>query len=116
MAKTGFTAFGMRNVFEFQRVDRTPDANGNRRECWKTYARVWCDVAVSSPRESEVGKAFTASSVVRLTTRYRNGVSVADRVKFGPRIFLINGSVDPDGKRRELVVTCTEVVKNGDGN
>ncbi len=45
----------------------------------------------------------------RVTMRYRSGMTGAQTLLYGTRVFDIKSVVDPEEKHRELVVMCDEV-------
>lgn len=45
----------------------------------------------------------------RVTIRYRDDVSVKDRIVFGTRTLEIGSIADPDGRRWQLDLICAEV-------
>ena len=77
---------------------------------WSTVATVPADVRMASGDERFVGggdvEQASITHVVRM--RYRSDVTPLERLLHGERVLDIVSAVDPDGRRRELVLRCVE--------
>jgi SPP1 family predicted phage head-tail adaptor len=100
----------LRDRITIQRLGRASDGQGGGNLTPATIvANEPAQVLPVSGREALQASAVTAvmSSVVRL--RYRSDVSVKHRVIFGARTLQVESVQDPDGRRRELQLFCSEV-------
>lgn len=88
-----------------------PDGEGGYTETWSTFAnRIPASVlpATTASLERLMAGAVqtTATDIVRI--RYLSGISTAMRVRFESRVLGITGVSNPDGRRIEHVLLCTE--------
>lgn len=77
---------------------------------WSTFAQAWANVIVKSAAESsQTDQTITFRSYL-LTILYRDDITTDMRVVLDDgQTLLIEGSWDPDGKRKELVIQGLEV-------
>ena len=105
----------MRHPVVIQQRVVTTDAYGEAVETWTTLAEEMADVRMQPGGESWTSGAD--QSVARLThrvrLRYRSDVTPLNRVQWNGRILDIESAVDPDGRSRELLLICAEVVGYG---
>lgn len=102
----------LRHRIIIQEKNLTEDLEGVTAETWGDVATVWASV------EDLQGREFFQAAVVsetktRIKIRYRNGITSAMRVLLGERIFDIKSVIDPDGRKRELLLMCREVTDGG---
>lgn len=81
---------------------------------WTTYATVWAQKL--EPKGREVTEALQVEGKLTVTfrIRYRSDVSVEDRLVFDGRDFDITLPTNPDGRKRWLMLHCTEHRSDGD--
>lgn len=89
------------------------DAFGGRSEGWSFVAKAWASIEPQTGRQLEFARQFTATVSHKITMRYVPGLSPAMRVKFGSRIFEINGVIDLEERHREINLFCTENATKG---
>lgn len=79
---------------------------------WTDQAELWADIHPISARERYLNSADQTQAAADhwFGIRWRNDIQATRRIVFGTRIFDIEGSVDPDSKRRRLRLTCREVL------
>lgn len=84
-------------------------SSGTATVSYANRGKAWCKVDGLSGTDRA---GITASAGYRVTTQYRPGVTPKWRLRDhnGARVFEIVSAVDPDGTRRELVITAVEVV------
>lgn len=84
-------------------------ASGKATPAYTNRGKAWCRVEGLSGTD-RTGIVSTAG--YRVTTRYRSDVTSKWRLRDhnGTRVLEIVSAVDPDGRRRELVITAVEVV------
>lgn len=79
---------------------------------WVDVATVWASVLPGSSGERFLASASreqaTATHTVRI--RYRAGLNPKMRLIWDGRTLNIESIIDPDGRRRDLVLLCNEVV------
>ena len=86
----------------------TPDPYGEQGQTWGAVAEVWAGIDPVSGREVELAKSYAPTVSHRVTIRYRPGVTSSMRVRYGPRLFFINGVIDPHEAHEHLILFCTE--------
>lgn len=92
-----------------QTVSKSSDgAGGSATDTWADTATVWAGFDAVDPSEQfEAGQQNTRAPFM-VTMRYRT-LTNAQRLKFGSRIFTINGIVNPGEKNEILQVMCEEL-------
>jgi SPP1 family predicted phage head-tail adaptor len=81
---------------------------------WETYSIVRAEKV--EPKGDEAVQSLLANSFMTVVfrVRYRSSVSPTHRVLFESRIFDIRSVTNPDGKKIELELVCTEHFSDGD--
>lgn len=103
----------LRNLITIQQRTLTQDSLGGSVETWSTLAAsVPADVRMVGQGERYVASADQEVALVthRVRLRYRSDVTPLNRIIYGSRVLDIESAVDPDGRRRTLVLTCSERV------
>lgn len=99
----------LRNRVTIQRLAPGQDEYGQPLQVWENYAVVWAEVKDVSGREYFESRQIPTSSVTtKVTIRYRSGLDAGMRVVGGKRVLNIQSIIDPDGKKRELLLMCEE--------
>lgn len=90
----------------------TRDSGGGLTRVWQLLDVV--PASIESEESGEPVEAGSPSSKVRhlVRIRYRTGVTPAMRAVFRDRSFRILSIVDPDQRKKELLLTCIEKVGN----
>ena len=86
----------------------TPDPYGEPGQTWGPVATVWAGIDPVSGREIELAKSYAPTVTLRVTIRYRPGGTPSMRVRYGDRLFYVNGVIDPHEAHEHLVLYCTE--------
>ena len=87
------------------------DAVGERTTTWVDVATVWAAIAPLTAREMFAAAQAQAPATHRVRIDYSSAVAAivaAWRVKFGVRIFIIDGVRNIDERNVELELLCTE--------
>lgn len=79
---------------------------------WTDLDQVWADIRPTSARERMISSADQLQAAIDhvIIIRWRSDISTKQRIKFGTRIFDIEGFADRTGKRHELRLDCREVL------
>ena len=77
---------------------------------WAQWRRAWAKIEPLSGREFEYGRSFAATVTHKMTIRYTADLLTTYRILFRERLFQINGAIDPEERKREMVLFCTEMV------
>ncbi|MCG3168188.1 MAG: hypothetical protein POELPBGB_03988 [Bacteroidia bacterium] len=105
------TAAGaLRHRVILQTVTETRDAVGGVVESWATTATVWAAVEPLRGREFFQARAEQAGVDTRIRVRYRTGLTPKMRVSWGTHTYDIEAVIEPDSRRRELHLMCSEVL------
>lgn len=94
-----------------RRVVSEPTATGQRDTTWPAFASRWAEVLTLAGRELDLARGVTAAVTHTVTIRYIEGIRVTMRVVWAGRTLSINAAIDPDNRRRELVLYCAEEVE-----
>ena len=98
----------MRERVTLQAPVRTPDGAGGADIAWDAGATVWAKVEARGGDERAAGERLAARARLRVTIRYRAGVTAEMRLLWNGRALGITGLRDPDGRKRFLVLDCEE--------
>ena len=78
---------------------------------WATWASVWAEVRGLSGREWVEARQVAADVTTSIRVRYREGFAPTMRVVVGASTYEVAApAMDVDGRGRELVLLCREVV------
>lgn len=55
-------------------------------------------------------EGLKSEAAIKIRSRWRQDATAGSFWLSGSRLFLINGSSNPDGKKRDLVCSCTELI------
>lgn len=77
---------------------------------WVTEATVWAAVEPLSAREFVAAQAVQSNVSVRITVRYRPGITAAMRILHDGKVYGITGVLaDKDSGREYLTLPCSEL-------
>lgn len=90
----------------------TRDAIGGEVIAWEPAGTYWANVRtfVAAERFIAGGEQQQAKSVIQVQIRYRDGVSVTDRLRWRDQILEITSVEDRDAKKWELSLMCETVL------
>jgi SPP1 family predicted phage head-tail adaptor len=79
---------------------------------WATYGHAWASVDEITATETLIGLQLQerCSHVIRL--HYRESLKATHRALHGGRTFSFLGLINPDGKKRELLIAAQEIRDN----
>lgn len=69
---------------------------------------VWAQVLDVVPQEGDEAHRVVPRKAVEVIVRYASDITPLLRVVIGSRTFGITGVVDPDGRKRKLILHCEE--------
>lgn len=98
----------MRHRITIQRPAITEDNIGNQITTWSDVATVWAKAESLSGREYWAAAQTQSEKSVRFTIRFRADIKTEMRVAYGTRILNIQSAIDPEERKRHLVLTCIE--------
>lgn len=97
-----------------QRYTATQNSLGEEVATWSNLFSAWAsvDAVTASERFASGSQQELATVTHRIRLRYRDDYVAGpkDRVSFDGKTFDIESAVDPDGRRRETVMLCRELV------
>lgn len=102
----------LRTQVQLQRKSETQGATGEPVTSWATIATLPADVTMPGGVERFVPDVDRVVATVTHRVRVRSApqISPLDRFRLGSRTLEILSAVDPDGRRRETVCMCRELV------
>lgn len=100
----------LRHRVTLQTVTETRDAVGGLVESWATTATLWAAVEPLRGREFFQARAEQAGVDTRIRTRYYGGIVPKQRLRWGSHTYDIEAVIEPDSRRRELHLMCSEVL------
>lgn len=98
----------LRHRVTFQALTRTPDAGGGATETWTDVATVWAAVEPLAGTERLRAMQVSPTLSHRIRTRYRAGITTANRAVYDGREFDITAVIDPGERHRELQLLAEE--------
>jgi SPP1 family predicted phage head-tail adaptor len=101
----------LRSRWTLQRKLVTRSASGDEVVTWSDVATIWADERPTSGTERLRDAAELAQLTTTFSIRYRNGVTPQMRVTRDSRTLDIQQVVNVDGRKRELQLVCSEVVR-----
>lgn len=101
----------LRYRWTIQRKSVTRSATGDEIVTWPNVAEVWAEEKDRSGNEVLRGTVAIAQKITTLSIRWRSGITPAMRMTRDGRVLDIEQVLNPDGRKRELELLCTEVVK-----
>lgn len=100
----------LRERAAIQAATVTQNTSGELIESWATETTVWAQVLPGSVSERFSAAASQRASEITHTVRmrFRTDITPKKRLLWETRILEILGHMDPDGRRKTLVVMCKE--------
>jgi|SRR4051812_19538674 SPP1 family predicted phage head-tail adaptor len=95
------------------RIEQPPtgrDSGGGFTGVWTLLDVVAAEITSEDGGEPSEGGSPRSTIRHRVRIRFRTGITPSMRAVFNTRSFRILSVVDPDGGRRELILTCVEKV------
>lgn len=101
----------LRHLITLQRKQQTQNPNtGAMITTWVPVASVWAAVEPLSAREFVAAQAVQSNVSVRITVRYRPGITAAMRILHDGKVYGITGVLaDKDSGREYLTLPCAEL-------
>src|SRR4051812_31957862 len=87
----------------------TRDTFGGASPTWTVLARDWVAIEPISGREADVARGKCPTVSHKLTMRYRSNLSSRCQIMKQDRTFQVNYFLDPEERKRELWIFCTEI-------
>jgi len=100
----------LRHRVIMQQNQPTINAFGEETEHWVDIATVWASVEPLKGREFFAAQKENSETTVRITIRYRSGISPDMRIKFDGKIYEINAIIDVEERHIELQLMCKELL------
>lgn len=100
----------LRHRITIQSVTETQGTDGAIVKTWADFATVSASKTHKTSREFFAAQKVNAEMTDLFITRHLAGVTPKMRVSFDGKYYDIIGAPDPDGRKRELHITCKEVV------
>lgn len=86
-----------------------PDGAGGADVSWDDEAAIWAKVETLSGDKRVNGERLAPRARLRLTIRYREGITPAMRALWKTRALDIRAIRDPDGRKHLLILDCEEM-------
>lgn len=100
----------LRHRVKIQSATEGQDSYGAVTQTWADVATVWASIEARGTRETFTASQQFATADHVITIRHRSDVTPKHRIVYGSRVFDIEGAVDPDGRKRSLVIYAREAV------
>lgn len=98
----------LRHRVEIQTVARSDTASGGVTEVWSTALTVWASIESLSAYEQYTYGQRWPEVTHKVTMRYQPNITPNKRMKFGTRIFDIQGVTNKDQRNELLTVIVKE--------
>jgi len=96
-----------------QRIDLAEDSANGDTTAPTDIATVWAGITTSGGREFYEAKRLNPELTHQVELRYRTGIVAGMRLVVGDAVLRVIAPIDPDGRRRKLLVMCQELVEAG---
>lgn len=101
-----------------QQRSLTQDTSGGQVETWTDVAPVWAAIEPLTAREIVAAQAVQSEVSHSITILWQPAFAdpkavAAMRIVYGTRIFNIAGSMNPEERNRELILTASEGMNKG---
>lgn len=108
----------LRHRVTFQSRSMAADTYGAQSPVWTDVATVWSDISPLFGRELQAAQQINVEISHSITIRFQQQFAgpkavAAMRIVYGDRIFNIHASIDPDERRKSLVLTASEGLNAG---
>lgn len=100
----------LRQRITIQQLSKSRDTYGATKKGWTSFATCWAAVEPLSGKEFWNAQQIAAEITTRVRIRYREGVKPTMRILFGSRILEIKGITNPEERKKELQILCSEKV------
>lgn len=101
----------MRQVVTIERRSTIQDAAGEPELRWLLVFKGRAELARATGREVEAAQQRQGRVPTTFKLRFLSGVLPGMRLLHAEKVFDIKSAIDPDGRRRELVITADELVE-----
>lgn len=91
-----------------ERAETVPDGAGGSTATWSVLATVWAAVEPVAARGDTGGDRLGSRVTHRVTIRHRGDVAAGMRIRHRGRLLTIETVVDPDERRRFLLIEASE--------
>lgn len=111
MART--VAGRMRHLVDFQKdTATTQGTRGHSTPTWVTQQRAYCDIMPLTGNELVVQRQVRPTVTHKITTRWASSFTPLPtwRVKYGDRVFHIDGLINVDERNEFWEITATELI------
>lgn len=102
----------LHNTVQLQQRSLSQNALGEATETWSLVASLRADIRMANGMERFASRGDTEQAVIDYVVRmrYRSGVSPLNRLVYGSKVLDIVAALDPDGRGRDMVLHCRELV------
>ena len=104
------TAAGERNqlVTVQYRASEVEDSHGHKTPTWATRFTAYAKEVALTSSEAIAAAQLTGTRTSAWVIPYRGDVSITDQIVVGSRTLQITGYANPDGRRIETRIVCSE--------
>lgn len=106
----------MRDRVTLMRWSPVDDARFGEGGSWESIDTVWAGVTLVGGTEKFMNSGVQTEITHAIRMRYRADVTSKDRIIYRTNTLELVSVVDPDGRRRELVIMAMAYPAEGDGN
>jgi SPP1 family predicted phage head-tail adaptor len=93
-----------------QAVSRITDDAGGSTVTWTNVATTWASIEPANGHEPYVAQALRGNVTHKVCMRYRPGMTPANRLLHGTRVFNVQAVLDEKEEKRFLLLLCEEDV------
>lgn len=100
----------LRHKVEIQEMIRISDGGGGYEATWQTVAKVWANIKPLSGNETMAAMQLEDRITHDIVIRYRGGVTAAQRIKYGDRLFNIRSVINVEERNVWMQLRAEEGV------
>jgi len=98
----------LRHRIELQDFVESTDPTGGRTKAWSTIVIRWADILPLRGKERFQAAKVESTTTIKIRMRFFSQINPTWRIKFGDRIFNINGIANVGERNSMLEIDCVE--------
>lgn len=106
-------AGALRNQISIETKTISTDAYGGTVETWNDICAAWAAIEPLQGRELVSAQAVNAETTVKITMRYRSGMTTDKRIVHAGKYYNVLSVLDVENRHQQLICLCSEGLNEG---
>lgn len=103
----------LNKLVTIEQPNSVTDAVGQPVPSWSQFAKPWARIEPITGREWFAESMINSETTVKITIRYRDGITEDMRVNWNSKLYNIEDILNVFEKDRELILLCSEGANDG---